>query len=537
MKILSASSLDKIFPDGGVTLPESDGVMLKSERYHFQVAALNEEEWRISGASLSIAGDIADYCTVRAVDCVPAVFTSYAFGDDYVIFSRGNDSRLYPDVLREENYTDLPSGKWAAFWVTVHNKNGLTAGKHVLKIKLCDDCGGTLGKIEYVLEVLDAELPADDFPVTQWMHYDAIANYYKIKPWSEEFYHKFGSFIDRAVSHGINMLYVPLFTPPLDTFVGGERLDVQLVNVTKKDGKFTFDLNELDKFLDFSLSRGVKYFEMCHLATQWGAEHCPKIMATTESGYERIFGWDTSSTGEEYLDFLRQCMSAADRLLRKKGIEDKCFFHISDEPSKANIDRYKEVYETIRPIIKNYKLMDAVGEVGRDIIDVPVVATSHIEGKCGENEFAYYCCCQCSDYLSNRFLNMPSIRNRILGYQLWLNEAKGFLQWGFNFYNDGLSHRSIDPFCVTDAGGQFPAGDSLVVYPGENGALDSLRLEVFYDALQDRKLLCALERKYGRKKIERLLTDEGVRGWKAYPHSARWQIDINRQLRKMLAVK
>lgn len=537
MKIQSASSLDKIFPDGGVTLPESDGVMLKNERYHFQVAACNEAEWRVSGVSLRVAGDIADFCTVRAVGCVPAAFTSFAFADDYVIFPRGNDSRLYPDVLREGNYTDLPSGKWAAFWVTVHCKSGLPAGKHVLHLTLRGETGETLGQCDYTLEVLDAVLPQDDFPVTHWMHYDAIANYYRVKPWSKAYYAKLGSFIDRAVSHGINMLYVPLFTPPLDTYVGGERLDVQLVKVTKKGGKYTFDLSELETFLDFALRRGVQYFEMCHLATQWGAEHCPKVMATTENSYERIFGWDMSSTSEKYLLFLQQCLGAVDTLLREKGIADKCYFHISDEPNKDNIARYKEVYAAIRPIVKNYKLMDAVGEVGRDIIDVPVVATSHIEGKCGNNEFAYYCCSQCAEYLSNRFLNMPSERNRILGCQLWLNEAKGFLHWGFNFYNDGLSHRSIDPLAVTDAGGQFPAGDSFVVYPSENGALDSLRLEVFYDALQDRKLLCALERKYSRKKIERLLTDKGVRGWKTYPHSARWQIGLNRQLRKMLAEK
>ena len=276
---------------------------------------------------------------------------------------------------------------------------------------------------------------------------------------------------------------------------------------------------------------------MCHLATQWGAAHCPKIMATTENGYERIFGWDTSSIGEDYLAFLRQCLDAVDRLLRKKGIAERIYFHISDEPNEDNIARYKEVYEAIRPIVKNYKLMDAVGEVGRDIIDVPVVSTSYIDGKCGENEFAYYCCTQCKEYVSNRFMNMPSARNRILGCQLWLNKAKGFLHWGFNFYNDGLSHRSIDPFCVTDAGGHFPAGDSFVVYPGEHGALDSLRLEVFYDALQDRKLLNALEKRYGREKIEKLLADEGVQGWKTYPHASKWQIGLHKKLRKMLAKK
>lgn len=406
-----------------------------------------------------------------------------------------------------------------------------------MQLELSGENGKTLGQCEYTLAVLDAELSEDDFPVTHWMHYDAIANYYHIEPWSEDYYGKLGSFIEHAVSHGINILYVPLFTPPLDTYVGGERLDVQLIGVTRKSGKYSFDLSALDTFLDFALKRGVKYFEMCHLATQWGAAHCPKIMATTENGYERIFGWDTSSIGEDYLAFLRQCLDAVDRLLRKKGIAERIYFHISDEPNEDNIARYKEVYEAIRPIVKNYKLMDAVGEVGRDIIDVPVVSTSYIDGKCGENEFAYYCCTQCKEYVSNRFMNMPSARNRILGCQLWLNKAKGFLHWGFNFYNDGLSHRSIDPFCVTDAGGHFPAGDSFVVYPGEHGALDSLRLEVFYDSLQDRKLLNALEKRYGREKIEKLLADEGVQGWKTYPHASKWQIGLHKKLRKMLAKK
>ena len=433
MKLFTASSLDKVFPNTGVTLPESGGVMLRNERYNFQVAVCNCGDRRICGVALAISGDIAAYCSVRTVGLVPAVVTSYPYADDYVIFPRERDSGLYPDILREENKADLPPEKWVAFWITVHAPNGLPSGKHSLQIELRGENGACIANTTYELEVLDAELPESDFPVAHWMHYDSIANYYKIKPWSKKYYKKLGSFIDSAVSHGINMLYVPIFTPPLDTAVGGERLDVQFIDVTFKDGKYSLDLSALEKFLDFALSRGVKYFEMCHLATQWGAAHCPKIMAHTEKGYVRIFGWDTSSTSGEYFAFLRECLGQVDILLRRKGVAERTYFHISDEPSKENIARYKEVYEAIRPIIKGYKLMDAVGEVGRDIIDVPVVATSHLSGKCGENEFAYYCCVQCIDYLGNRFLNMPSARNRILGCQLWLNEAKGFLHWGFNF--------------------------------------------------------------------------------------------------------
>lgn len=533
MQLFTASSLDKIFPDGGVHLPESSGVMLQNERYHFQAVVLNDEGWRLHAAKLVVTGAIAAACEVRAVECVPAVVTNYADADDYCIFKQGDDARLYPDILRPAFTVDLPPHKYTSFWVTVHDKNGLPAGKHDLSVALTHE-GKTLAETVYSLEVLEADLPDDGFPVTHWMHYDGIANFYGLQPWSEGYYEKLGTFIDRAVLHGVNMLYVPLFTPPLDTVVGGERLDVQLVKVGLQNGKYAFDLTELEKFIDFALSRGVKYFEMCHLATQWGAAHCPKICATTEKGYERIFGWDTSSTSQDYLSFLQACLSQVDALLQRKGVADRCYFHISDEPNASNIERYKEVYGCIRPILKNYKLMDAVSDAGRDMIDVPVVSTTHLSGACAENEFAYYCCSSYKNYLSNRFINMPSQRNRVLGYQLYLNKAGGFLHWGLNFYNDGYSYRAVNPFISTDAGGHFPAGDSFVLYPNDAGACDSLRFEVFFDALQDRLALVALEKKIGRAACEKLLTDAGVSGWREYPRSAAWQKQTGEKIRRML---
>ena len=533
MQIITASSLDKIFFDGGVNILEQSGVMLRNERFHFQVAVYNDNWERLCGASLKISGTLAKYVTVRTVDSVPALLTMYKDADDFVLCPSGRDSGLYPDILREENKADLPSQKWMSFWVTVFSKDGVLAGTHTLDLEIVSE-GQVRGTAKYVLEVLPADIKETDFPVTNWMHYDAIANYYGIKPWSKPYYDILGTFIEHAVSHGVNMLYVPLFTPPLDTLVGGERLDVQLIRVKRIENKYTFDVSELEKFLNFALKHGIKYFEMCHLATQWGAAACPKIMATTETGYERIFGWDTSSTSDEYLNFLSACLSEVDALFKRKGISDACFFHISDEPSQENIDNYRKVYSCIHPIIENYKLIEASTGYGADLVDIPVFSTSHLQGALTQNAFVYYCCSSYKQNLANRFINMPSVRSRVLGLQLWLNKANGFLHWGFNFYNDGLSHRALNPFMETDAGGHFPAGDSFVVYPGRDGAWDSLRLEVFYDALQDRAVCQALEEKYGRVAVEKILSDAGVCGWDEYPHDAVMYKTITNKLRRLL---
>ena len=96
-----------------------------------------------------------------------------------------------------------------------------------------------------------------------------------------------------------------------------------------------------------------------------------------------------------------------------------------------------------------------------------------------------------------------------------------------------MSYKSIDPFRTTDADGTFPAGDPFVVYPAPCGAWDSLRLEVFYSGLQDRAILCALENKLGREKIEKLLTDNGISGWTEYPHSAEKLTALAAKIRRM----
>ena len=129
---------------------------------------------------------------------------------------------------------------------------------------------------------------------------------------------------------------------------------------------------------------------------------------------------------------------------------------------------------------------------------------------------------------------MPSQRNRVLGLQLYEQDRKGFLHWGFNFYNSILSCYPINPFMSSDAGGGFPAGDAFVVYPGKDGALDSLRLEVFYDGLQDRMALKLLEKYSSREEVLNMLHQEGVNGWTKYPRSDVWHLQFRERINEKI---
>ena len=106
------------------------------------------------------------------------------------------------------------------------------------------------------------------------------------------------------------------------------------------------------------------------------------------------------------------------------------------------------------------------------------------------------------------------MRNRCIGIQMYLNRVKGFLHWGYNYWLTPGSAGLLDPYAVTDCQKTFPAGDAFSVYPGKDGPVESIRQVVFYEALQDIRLLSLLEKRKGEKTVEKLLEDWE---WKDFP--------------------
>ena len=427
--------------------------------------------------------------TVSRVGLVPSNFTYHPQSDEYVI---SKDMHLFPDPLLPVDQNDLvlKGNSLNVFWFTFGSEEGMPCGEHAVTVILYGKKGGILGEVSFTVNVLRGKLPETDLVVTDWMHYDCICNYYGVKPFCKKFWRITESFIGAAVRHGINTAYVPLFTPPLDTRVGGERTTVQLIGVKEEEGGYRFDFSLLEEFIRRAQACGVRNFEFSHLFTQWGAQAAPKIVADVNGSRKKIFGWQTPADGAEYTEFLTRFLPALGAFLRERGLRGRSFIHISDEPSAYWLQDYTRRRALVKGLLPDFTHIDALSEAEfaeKGLVDIPVAATDAADAFAarGKEYWVYYCFPQCKDHLSNRMMNMPPERTRVLGMQLYRNGAGGFLHWGYNFYNTALSVRSVDPFFETDAGGFFQSGDSFIVYPGQRGALPSCRLETFREAMQE----------------------------------------------------
>ena len=535
-KTVQVSSLQRVFLDGRCDLTEHNcDSVLKGERYSYQIAYKSSEKFF---AEIVIDSPLSQFITVRSVGNVPSELPVYESDCE---FCERNEPGLFPDVLFpiENNRVLIKRQNYYALWITVDLPKDTDAGDYEINIKLKKD-GETISENIFGLHVINAVLPEQKLIYTQWFHSDSIANYYKIPVFCEKFWALVESFIKAAVHTGVNMLLTPVFTPPLDTEIGGERLTVQLVDVKLENGKYSFGFDRFIRWVRLAQKCGIKYFEISHLFSQWGAKYTPKIMAEVNGSQKRIFGWETSADSIEYAEFLSAFIPQLIKVIRSLGIEKSTFFHISDEPNEDQIESYSRSKSTVAPLLEDFPIIDALSDYSfyeSGIINNPIPCTNDIESfieKGFPHPWTYYCCGQ-GGKLSNRFFGMPLSTTRIIGFHLFKYGIEGFLQWGFNFYNSQYSLRSIDPFAVTDADSAFPSGDSFTVYPGKSGAIESVRSEVFFQALQDMRALTLLCDRIGKKRtIAAVEADFGIITFFDYPRGTEKMLKLRKSVNNYL---
>ncbi len=508
------SSLDKVFDD--VEQPEfirlDRGVVARGEVFSFQIALSASPGW----FRVELSGKLN--ARIRTVDPVPVRLAANRPEDGFWLRSTPG---LYPDLLNPlaggDRFRVLPR-QWRTLWVTVPVPEDCAPGEYELSFRFYGEVDGVWTPCEqctFPLQVVALTLPPQKLSRFEWFHADCLATYYNVGCWSEAHWEIVESFAANAARHGINVLYTPLWTPPLDTEVGGERPSCQLLDIAydPASNAYTFDFERLRRYLTMGRSLGFLKFGMSHLFTQWGARFTPKIVCTLPNG-RRVnrFGWHVASDDPAYAEFLNALFPQLLAFLRDCGLGKSCFFSISDEPSEAHLEVYSRAVALVSPLLEDFPTVEALSRVEffeLGLVKHPVPANNHIEPFVDKVDglWSYYCCGQ-QTLVPNRLIAMPSARNRIMGTLCYTYQLAGFLHWGFNFYYSQYSRRFLNPFACTDADGAFPGGDAFLVYPGEHGeALDSIRHEVFADGLQDLRALELLEEKIGRDNVLEFLKD------------------------------
>lgn len=514
LKMRVVSAMEKIYKSdhkpGFKKLSKISG--LRGENLSFQIDYYLDGD-RFFWGACNIESEIKDYVKVRKVELVPVVRPKSADSDEFYLES---EPCILPDLLRVPQNGQIPviPGYHRSLWIDVEIPENAKAGEYEIFFSISGFFKEEKlsAKASVTVEIIDAVIPKLPVCHTEWFYADCLADYYGVEPMSVRFFEICENFIKTAVKRNINTILMPVFTPALDTEVGLERTTVQLVDVTVlKDGGDAFGFDNLRRFVKICKDAGVAKYEVSHLFTQWGCKCAPKIVGKKNGKLQKLFGWENGSSSPEYTGFLKSFLPKLKEELISLGIYADTFFHISDEPRKAHREDYKKANATVRSLLPDAIFLDALSDVEfykEGLIDIPACGANKLkpffEAKV-ENLWTYYCCTQVKAS-PNRFIAMPSSRNRVLGFLIYKYGITGFLHWGYNFYNCMLSLHHINPYETVDAEGGVPAGDPFLVYPGKDGRPEeSIRLMILSKGFDDIRALSLLESLSSREETAILL--------------------------------
>lgn len=547
-------------PDGIDRRTVSRGSMLKNEMYSFQ--ALYRAPEGTSCLAVSVSAETELPIGSWRVDYVPLTSAADPHGDaGYVSDQPG----LYPDLLMPrpaapeivrqktawghtffEAETDsllnaVPD--FQSVWFTVNpDSSELEAGIYPIRINMTSLADGTILASETLtVEVIGTSLPEQMAYYTNWFHVDCLCDLFDTEPYSDTFYRIFDDYLRNMTRHRQNTLLLPAFTPPLDTPVGVERRNVQLVEIEKTGDGWTFGFGKMRQFLRHAADGGIRYFEHCHLFSQWGAKNAPNIY---DRNGKRIFGYDTDASGEEYRTFLRAYLKAFLIFTEEEGIHDRLLFHLSDEPTLSQLASYRNAHDMVADILKDQIIADAMSDLKfyeEGLVDHPIFFISHadaVDSQCS-NLWLYYTG-STTPRCTNRLISNTSARTRVLGLQLYRYNARGFLHWAYNFYYDRLSAGCYDPKSAPNAYKMLP-GVTFLAYPvlGRGTCVvPSIREKLMAEAFDDFRALKLLETRIGREAVLELCERRlGTVSWQTIPEEdalISLREEVNRRIRDTL---
>lgn len=546
------SSLDKCFLDEDIDKKREINSLsaLCGETLCFQIAYVNKQSANPNDTLcyLHVDSPIREMVKISRVDSVPVRFTTYGncTDENYLRKTPG----LFPDLMipmTEKSELHIPQGHLGSLWVDVEIPNGFEGGEYPINVLFTSEPegqGSVVASTEFDLTIISADLPEQELTFTQWLHCDCLADRYGVDVFSEKHWEIIENYIKCAAKNGINAIFTPVFTPPLDTPVGKERPTVQLVEVFEKTDKWGFNFSRLDRWIDISLRCGIKYFEISHFFTQQGATHAPKIMGWKDSKYQKLFGWETDASSDEYAGFLRAFLRKLLDHMKRRGLDDRLIFHISDEPRDRHFDDYAVAKSIVADLLDTYHVADALSSVNfynSGLVKRPIPSIDFVEDFIDAKVpdlWAYYCCSQHTD-VSNRFIAMPLSRTRIIGTQFYKYNIVGFLHWGFNFWYTMTSQELVDPLVCTDAG-RVPAGDAYSVYPAPDGTpYESIRLRSFYEAICDLRAMKLCEQLCGREAVEEAIesTFPTPFDFKNYPRDGIYILILRNKINSLIESK
>ena len=259
----------------------------------------------------------------------------------------------------------------------------------------------------------------------------------------------------------------------------------------KVNGYPVFDFSGVKRWAELALECGIEKLEWSHLINKASYRDTPFLIRDITDGGKQLNC--LARNGRKYLTaFLDQFNT----FLTENGWREISMVHICDEPKEHCATDYRILSGIFRKYLPGIRLMDAI-EIFfiEDALDIYVPKNYYYQQNRDDfesirdehNELWFYTCNMPGGKFLNRLLDAPLLNTRLLHWGNYRFHLTGYLHWAYFQLSP-----TQDPFEETSRDSALPAGDTHIVYPGEDGPLLSLRWLQMKCGTEDYEILTAL---------------------------------------------
>jgi len=367
--------------------------------------------------------------------------------------------------------------------ISVKSTDFKSTGNFKLNLVLND--GFKTEQLKFKIKVHVASVPKleeSKFFYTNWFNLSKMEEMHNLKRWNEEWFVMLDKYAKLMAEGRQNCIIIPH----------------ELISL--KNNKISLDEEKMISFINVFKKYGFKYFESPHLLNRganddWGSPEL--ITKLRKKGYY-------SEDGKKEIDTIIRKIKS---FTKKYKLDNQWLQHIADEPTDNNAQCYKDVSKQIKLIYPEVTIMEATNakESLSGSIDLWCPLINDFQEnqdffkereKKGERILIYTCLVPGGKWL-NRTLDMERIRQVYFGWAGSKYNTFGYLHWGLNQYKANPFKQSVvkHPSPQASSNNFLPAGDTHVIYPGNDGPLSSLRFEAHRQGIEDYELLEKLKLK------------------------------------------
>ena len=380
---------------------------------------------------------------------------------------------IMPDIIDfHSNSSFVKSNTNRPIWLKI--KIPFDAEPGTYKGTVTASADGNSQSINITLKVSNNKMPTaanKKFFLELWQYPIAEADYYKVKPWSQEHFDLMKPAMNKLKEAGEDVITASFFW---DMFNPSARdVNDMFIKVVKNtSGKYSYDFTNFDKWVNFMMGIGIT-----KQITVFGMATLNYRMYYFDEDSNKVTYFQQGVNGAQYKQFWSSYLKAFEQHLKEKG-----WFNITTLGfSEKNPDVLVPLINFIKSIDNNWKISFSgkyYPEIQDNIYDYSLISNQQIPpGTINERRskgFITTFYTSCWERFPNTFVTSDPVDATWLGWNAANRNMDGYLRYAYDYW----TMKNI----LFDVRSNIATGDRFLVYPYGNS---SIRFEMLNDGIED----------------------------------------------------